>query len=92
MKKLAILMLLYIFIVTTILGFENSFANEYEVLDDTIFTYPHQVCIDPGHGGPTACKYDTGSSTCNGDGAGSYGYEDSLSEQWINIKMVLGLQ
>jgi DNA-binding protein YbaB len=36
---------------------KNSFANEYEVLTDTIFDYPHTICIDPGHGGLGASKY-----------------------------------
>jgi N-acetylmuramoyl-L-alanine amidase len=36
---------------------QNSFAAEYKVLEDTMFTNPHDVCIDPGHGGPAASQY-----------------------------------
>jgi N-acetylmuramoyl-L-alanine amidase len=40
------------------------------------------VCIDPGHGGPGAQKFKN-----NGDGYGTLGYRDSLSEQWINLQV-----
>ena len=89
MKKritFGVFILLYL---TSFYILKNSFAAEYEVLNDTIFTYPHDICIDPGHGGPTACKYGTG---CNGDGAGAYGDYDSLSEQWINLQVAYKLQ
>jgi hypothetical protein len=39
-----------------------------------------KVCIDPGHGGPGASKYDS-----NGDSVGSHGPVDSLSEQLKNL-------
>jgi N-acetylmuramoyl-L-alanine amidase len=69
---------------------KNSFANEYEVLTDTIFDYPHTICIDPGHGGPTAQRYNN-----NGDGYGTLGCSytgDSLSEQWVNLQVAYHLQ
>jgi N-acetylmuramoyl-L-alanine amidase len=91
MKKLAIFGILSIFLIIVSFAIENSFANEYVVLDDTIFTYPHGVCIDPGHGGPTAQKYNN-----NGDGLGTLGcgnyYGDSLSEQWVNLQVAYKLQ
>lgn len=87
MKKLATYVTLSIFIVINFVFVKNPFAEGYEILDDTIFTYPHNICIDPGHGGPTAQKYGD-----NGDGLGSYGYQDSLSEQWINLQVAYALQ
>ena len=61
--------------------------NEYAVLADSDFTQYRDICIDPGHGGPNAEKYGN-----NGDGAGSYGCEDSLSEQWINLQVAYALR
>ena len=60
---------------------------EYAALADSDFTQPHQVCLDPGHGGPEAQKYGN-----NGDDAGAYGYEDSLSEQWVNLMVAFALR
>ena len=51
MKKLAIFGVLSILTLINSFSMESSLASEYEVLDDTIFTNPHDVCIDPGHGG-----------------------------------------
>ncbi|MCJ7459496.1 MAG: N-acetylmuramoyl-L-alanine amidase [candidate division Zixibacteria bacterium] len=65
---------------------KNSYSKEYEILEDTIFTRIHDICIDPGHGGPTAQQYNN-----NGDGYGTLGcgnyYGDSLSEQWVNLQV-----
>ncbi len=57
MKKLAIFGVLSFFTLLTFFDMKNSYAKEYEVLDDTIFTNPHDICIDPGHGGLGASKY-----------------------------------
>lgn len=89
MKKLIFLgtSLLFILILAVL---QNSFAVEYKVLDDTMFTYPHDVCIDPGHGGPTAQRYNN-----NGDGQGTMGCSytgDSLSEQWVNLQVAYYLR
>ncbi|MFH0930618.1 MAG: N-acetylmuramoyl-L-alanine amidase, partial [Candidatus Zixiibacteriota bacterium] len=90
MKKLAIFGVLSFFTLLTFFDRKNSYAKEYEVLDDTIFTNPHDVCIDPGHGGPTAQKYNN-----NGDGYGTMGCTytgDSLSEQWVNLQVAYYLR
>jgi hypothetical protein len=52
---------------------------QYEVFADSDFSHIHNVCIDPGHGGPTAQKYWD-----NGDGAGTHGCCYGLSGQWVN--------
>lgn len=44
------------------------------------FSDQYIVCIDAGHGGRGADKFHNG-----GDGYGTLGYRDSLSEQWINL-------
>lgn len=45
------------------------------------------ICLDPGHGGPDACKWSPPCS--NGDGHGSYGPgPDSLTEAWVNHEIV----
>jgi len=56
MKKLIFLGPSFLFILIVVF-LQNSFAVEYKVLEDTMFTNPHDVCIDPGHGGPGASKY-----------------------------------
>jgi N-acetylmuramoyl-L-alanine amidase len=49
------------------------------------------LCIDPGHGGPGARKYG-----CNGGGynnnRGAVGPIDTLTEQWVNLKVGLQLE
>jgi len=90
MKRGTVIGFLVLFILIAFIVFKNSFAREYEVLDDTIFTYPHDVCIDPGHGGPTAQRYNN-----NGDGQGTLGCSytgDSLSEQWVNLQVAYYLK
>jgi len=47
------------------------------------FLYPG-VCLDPGHGGPDACKWEP---CTNGDGAGGYG-PNGLTEAWVNHEIV----
>jgi N-acetylmuramoyl-L-alanine amidase len=84
------------FLMVCLLSFVNlvkapvTFCREYvqfEAVADSDFTQPRDICVDPGHGGPSARKYGN-----NGDGAGSYGYEDSLSEQWINLQVAYALR
>lgn len=85
MKRITFFRVSVLFILIVLIVFEKSFAKEYEVLEDTIFTKPHDVCIDPGHGGLTAQKYNN-----NGDGYGTLGCSytgDSLSEQWVNLQV-----
>lgn len=45
------------------------------------------ICIDPGHGGPTAEKFGS-----NGDGAGTHGCCYFLSEQWVNRQVAYTLR
>ncbi|MGQ9604221.1 MAG: N-acetylmuramoyl-L-alanine amidase [bacterium] len=49
------------------------------------YLYPG-VCLDPGHGGPNACKWYP--PCTNGDGYGSYG-PNGLTEAWVNHEIVL---
>jgi len=49
-------------------------------------TYPG-ACLDPGHGGPGACKWKP--PCTNGDDAGSYGPPpEQLTEAWVNHAIV----
>ncbi len=56
---------------------------------DGVSEYPG-VCLDPGHGGPGACKW---SPPCvNGDGEGTCGYppgmDTCVTEAWVNHEIV----
>jgi hypothetical protein len=79
--------LLILMVLITLTGIKNSFAeiySEYEVFADSDFSHAHDICIDPGHGGPTAQKFGN-----NGDGQGTYGCCYDLSEQWVNMQVDL---
>jgi hypothetical protein len=81
--------LLILTVLLVLLGIENSFGEiyyEYEVFADSDFSHIHNVCIDPGHGGPYAEKYWN-----NGDGAGTHGCCYGLSEQWVNLHVAYAL-
>jgi len=53
---------------------------------DPSTTFPG-ICLDPGHGGPTAHMWSPPGD--NGDGLGSYGPgPDSLTEVWVNHEIV----
>jgi len=60
---------------------------QYEVFADSDFSHTHNVCIDPGHGGPGASKYGP-----NEDGHGTCGPVLGLSEQWVNLQVALELR
>jgi hypothetical protein len=54
--------LLVVFLIFAIVIFSETTASgeeylQYEVFADSDFSHTHNVCIDPGHGGPTAQKY-----------------------------------
>jgi N-acetylmuramoyl-L-alanine amidase len=87
-QKFILVMLLFfaILVFANITTFGEEYS-QYQVFADSDFTHWHDVCIDPGHGGPEAQKYGN-----NGDNAGAYGYQDSLSEQWINLQVAYNLR
>jgi N-acetylmuramoyl-L-alanine amidase len=82
-KKFTLFALLFsailVFAGTTALADEYI---QYEAFADSDFSHTHNVCIDPGHGGPTAEKYWD-----NGDGRGTHGCCYGLSEQWVNLQV-----
>jgi N-acetylmuramoyl-L-alanine amidase len=85
MRNLNSIFVALLFFAVLVFSETTAFGEEYlqyEVIADSDFSHTHNVCIDPGHGGPTALKYKN-----NGDGHGAYGYYDSLSEQWINLQV-----
>jgi len=56
------------------------------VADVCLSYYRHPgVCLDPGHGGPDACKWYP--PCTNVDGAGCYG-PSGLTEAWVNHEIV----
>jgi N-acetylmuramoyl-L-alanine amidase len=87
-KKFTLFALLFsailVFAGTTALADEYT---QYEAFADSDFSHAHDVCIDPGHGGPYAQKFGN-----NGDGAGTHGCCYNLSEQWVNLQVAYALE
>jgi N-acetylmuramoyl-L-alanine amidase len=83
MRRLNFLLVVFLVFAIVIISETTTFGEEYiqyEVFADSDFSHTHNVCIDPGHGGPTAEKFGD-----NGDGAGTHGCCYGLSEQWVNL-------
>jgi len=79
--------LLILMVLLTLLGIKNSFGEiyyEYQVFADSDFSHPHDVCIDPGYGGPGASQYGS-----DGLIQGTWGPVYELSEQWVNLQVGL---
>lgn len=90
MRRLNFLLVALLFFAIVAERETTAFGGEYmqyEVFADSDFSHTHNVCIDPGHGGPTAQKYWD-----NGDGAGTHGCCYGLSEQWVNLQVAYALR
>jgi N-acetylmuramoyl-L-alanine amidase len=69
--------LLILTVLLALHGIENSFGEiyyEYEVFADSDFSHPHDICIDPGHGGSQS---------------GNLGRVYGLLEKDVNLSVVL---
>lgn len=87
MRRLNFLLVVFLFFAIIVIRETTAFGGEYleyGVFADSDFTQPRDVCIDPGHGGPTAEKFGN-----NGDAAGTYGCCYNLSEQWVNLQVAM---
>jgi len=90
MIRLNFLLVVFLVFAIVIISETTAFGKEYlqyEVFADSDFSHTRNVCIDPGHGGPTAQKFGN-----NGDGQGTYGCCYNLSEQWVNLQVAYALR